>query len=103
MPGEAPPVCGKSLGEVLDKMVAAAKLPELKARALQWHMANLEYGCATPLANVSLSWWDQDDSQAMDGDHAVVRDGFSKLLDGLATYTEVLTQVRDHVACARDL
>ena len=28
-------------------------------RAIHWHLANLEYGCATALHNVSLSWWDQ--------------------------------------------
>ena len=30
-----------------------------QARAVQWHLANLEYGCAASLGNVSLAWWDQ--------------------------------------------
>ena len=30
-----------------------------EARTLHWHLANLEYGCAASLGNVSLCWWDQ--------------------------------------------
>ena len=59
MPGEAPPVCGKSLGEVMDSLVERAKVCPDEARAIHWHLANLEYGCATALHNVSRSWWDQ--------------------------------------------
>ena len=69
MPGEPPPVCGKSLGEVLDRLVEKTKLPAEEARAIHWHLANLEYGCATALGNVSLSWWDQDDGNDYSGDH----------------------------------
>jgi len=92
MPGVAPPVCGKSLGEVLDKLVERAKLPDSDARAIHWHIANLEYGCATALDNVSLSWWDQDDGHDFSGEHAVVSNGFDRMVHGLATYLEVLTE-----------
>ena len=61
-------------------------------RALHWHMANLEYGCAASLQRVSLAWWDQDDAQEMLGDHLVLKDGFNTLIDGLAAYSEVLTE-----------
>ena len=65
-----------------------ARLPPQQARALQWHLANLEYGCATPLSNVSLAWWDQDDSAGMEGDHAIVVGGYAKLVDALAQHTQ---------------
>ena len=34
MPGTAPPVCGQSLGEVLDTLIEKAKLPADEARAI---------------------------------------------------------------------
>ena len=63
-----------------------------QARAVQWHLANLEYGCAASLGNVSLAWWDQDDEHTLTGDHAVVSDGFGRVVEGLAAYSEVLLQ-----------
>ena len=73
MPGGAPPICGQSLGEVMDQLVKKAKLTEAESRTIHWHLANLEYGCATDLHNVSLSWWDQDDSHEIVGEHVLVR------------------------------
>ena len=83
---------GKSLGEVVEGLVKKRQLPAAQARALHWHLANLEYGCATALSNVSLAWWDQDDSAGMEGDHAVVQGGYSKLVDALAEHSSVLLQ-----------
>ena len=80
MPGEAPPICGKSLGEVMDQLVEKAKLPAEEARAIHWHLANLEYGCATSLHNVSLSWWDQDDGNDFSGSHVVIANGFDRMV-----------------------
>ena len=92
MPGTAPPVCGQSLGEVLDLLIEKAKLPADEARAIHWHLANLEYGCATALHNVSLSWWDQDDANDIVGEHVVVTNGYDRMVTGLANYLEVLTE-----------
>ena len=42
---------------------------------------------------VSLAWWDQDDSAGMEGDHAVVvGGGYGKLVAALAAQTSVLLQ-----------
>ena len=92
MPGAPPPVCGKSLGEVMDQLLEKAKLPVEEARAIHWHLANLEYGCATGLHNVSLSWWDQDDGNDFGGDHVVIQNGFDKMVKGLSNYLEVLLE-----------
>ena len=64
--------------------MGASKFGGATARAVQWHVANLEYGCATALRNVSLQWWDQDDQHGMAGDHVVITSGYDKLIDGLA-------------------
>ncbi|KAL1511617.1 hypothetical protein AB1Y20_006410 [Prymnesium parvum] len=89
---DLPPVCGKSLHEVLVKMLARLKLSPVERRAMHWHLANLEYGCASSLDKVSLSWWDQDDAFGIEGDHVVITDGYQKLIDGLARYSEVLLE-----------
>nr|CAD7423366.1 unnamed protein product [Timema monikensis] len=44
---------------------------------LDWHFANLEYANATPLTNLSLQNWDQDDDFEFTGSHLVVRNGYS--------------------------
>jgi len=44
---------------------------------IDWHFANLEFANATPLNNLSLKHWDQDDGFAFTGPHLTVRNGYS--------------------------
>ncbi|GFS22769.1 lysine-specific histone demethylase 1A [Elysia marginata] len=44
---------------------------------LDWHFANLEFANATPLSNLSLKHWDQDDDYEFSGSHLTVRNGYS--------------------------
>ncbi|XP_050348830.1 lysine-specific histone demethylase 1A [Nymphalis io] len=44
---------------------------------LDWHFANLEFANATPLGNLSLKHWDQDDDFEFTGNHLTVRNGYS--------------------------
>ena len=44
---------------------------------VDWHFANLEFANATPLNNLSLKHWDQDDGFAFTGSHLTVRNGYS--------------------------
>lgn len=46
---------------------------------LDWHFANLEFANATPLGNLSLKHWDQDDDFEFSGSHLTVRNGYSCL------------------------
>lgn len=56
-------------------------------QVLDWHFANLEFANATPLSNLSLKHWDQDDDFEFTGSHLTVRNGYScvpvALADGL--------------------
>ncbi|XP_035207347.1 lysine-specific histone demethylase 1A-like [Stegodyphus dumicola] len=56
-------------------------------QVLDWHFANLEFANATPLNNLSLMHWDQDDDFEFTGSHMTVRNGYScvpvALADGL--------------------
>ena len=36
-------------------------------KVIDWHFANLEFANATPLSNLSLKHWDQDDGFAFTG------------------------------------
>lgn len=67
-----------------------AKLKELEAnppsdvylssndrQILDWHFANLEFANATPLQNLSLKHWDQDDDFEFIGSHTTVKNGYS--------------------------
>jgi lysine-specific histone demethylase 1 len=38
-------------------------------QVLDWHFANLEFANATPLNNLSLKHWDQDDDFEFSGSH----------------------------------
>lgn len=44
---------------------------------LDWHFANLEFANATPLQNLSLKHWDQDDDFEFIGSHSTVKNGYS--------------------------
>lgn len=44
---------------------------------LDWHFANLEFANATPLQNLSLKHWDQDDDFEFIGSHTTVKNGYS--------------------------
>eukprot|EP00878_Enallax_costatus_P019801 GHUV01020904.1.p1 GENE.GHUV01020904.1~~GHUV01020904.1.p1 ORF type:complete len:1234 (+),score=527.47 GHUV01020904.1:96-3797(+) len=52
---------------------------------LDWHWANLEYGCSASLDKVSLPNWNQDEEWGgFGGPHAMVVGGFDQALHGLA-------------------
>jgi len=58
-------------------------------RALQWHLANLEFACAASLGNVSAAEWDQDDAFDYEGDHVLLPEGgYQGLLHRLADGVE---------------
>ncbi|CAF0754511.1 unnamed protein product [Brachionus calyciflorus] len=48
-------------------------------QVLDWHFANLEFANATPLNQLSLKHWDQDDEFEFSGPHMTVRNGYSCL------------------------
>lgn len=55
-----------------------------KMAVLNWHMANMEYACATALGNVSNTHFDQDDEYAFQGPHYLLPNGFQSLAHALA-------------------
>ncbi|KAH9322201.1 hypothetical protein KI387_016840 [Taxus chinensis] len=60
-------------------------LRELERRVMDWHFANLEYGCAAELRRVSLPYWNQDDAYGgFGGAHCMIKGGYSTVMEALA-------------------
>lgn len=76
-----------TLGDVMeegfrqyDGMIA---LTPKELRMLNWHSANLEYGFAASLGDLSLSNFDQDGGNEFEGPHSEIIGGYSQLPRGL--------------------
>ncbi|XP_078448377.1 LSD1-like 3 [Wolffia australiana] len=67
-----------------DEDGAADVLNPLERRVMNWHFANLEYGCAALLKNVSLPHWNQDDVYGgFGGAHCMIKGGYSSVVETL--------------------
>lgn len=59
-------------------------LSPLERRVMDWHFANLEYGCAALLKEVSLPNWNQDDVYGgFGGAHCMIKGGYSTVVESL--------------------
>ncbi|XP_076358730.1 lysine-specific histone demethylase 1A-like isoform X2 [Tachypleus tridentatus] len=71
----------KEIGDKLQELEASPPsdvyLSSRDRQVLDWHFANLEFANATPLNNLSLKHWDQDDDFEFTGSHLTVRNGYS--------------------------
>lgn len=63
--------------ELLNNPPADVYLSAHDRQILDWHFANLEFANATPLKNLSLKHWDQDDDFEFIGNHTTVKNGYS--------------------------
>lgn len=81
-----PEGCGTSLGKTLEYIISKQDPPltPMERRVLDWHFANLEYGCASDLAHVSLNEWDQDDQYEFHGDHCMLPTGYGSVAKAMA-------------------
>lgn len=60
-------------------------LSPVERRIMDWHFANLEYGCAALLKEVSLPHWNQDDVYGgFGGAHCMIKGGYSAVVESLA-------------------
>ena len=56
---------------------------------LDWHFANLEFANATPLQELSLKHWDQDDDFEFIGHHTTVLNGYSSVPIALSRQLDI--------------
>nr|XP_024401008.1 lysine-specific histone demethylase 1 homolog 3-like isoform X3 [Physcomitrium patens] len=60
-------------------------LSQMERRIMDWHFANLEYGCAAELKEVSLPYWNQDDVYGgFGGPHCMIKGGYSQAMEALS-------------------
>jgi lysine-specific histone demethylase 1 len=78
-----------SLGDAIAQLIAQRNVSDTEKRILHWHIANLEYACATDLARVSLHHWDQDDKYEWAGDHCLLREGYCSIAKELTRDLDV--------------
>lgn len=67
----------QKMRELLANPPADVYLSATDRQILDWHFANLEFANATPLKNLSLKHWDQDDDFEFIGNHTTVKNGYS--------------------------
>ncbi len=66
------------------------RLTDEERRLLDWHWANLEYGCSARLSQVSLAHWNQDEAWGgFGGPHCMVKGGYSGLMEPLAASLDI--------------
>ncbi|KAL5780617.1 hypothetical protein ACOSQ2_011354 [Xanthoceras sorbifolium] len=72
-------------GRILHKNCSKEEiLSPLERRVMDWHFANLEYGCAALLKEVSLPFWNQDDLYGgFGGAHCMIKGGYSTVVESL--------------------
>ncbi|XP_068639643.1 lysine-specific histone demethylase 1 homolog 3-like [Aristolochia californica] len=59
-------------------------LSPIERRVMDWHLANLEYGCAALLKEVSLPYWNQDDVYGgFGGAHCMIKGGYGAVVESL--------------------
>jgi hypothetical protein len=71
---------------VLDPLPAhMLSYSSLRRSLLRWHVANLEYGCAKSVQDVSLQQWDQDDPHNShdQGGHDFMPYGYDTFVRGM--------------------
>jgi hypothetical protein len=79
-------------GIAVTRAALGVRMSPLEQKLVDWHSANLEYGCATALKNLSLVYWDQDDAMAWEGDHALIKPGFGNFIEQLVQGVDVRLQ-----------
>eukprot|EP00794_Sanderia_malayensis_P000331 gene331-963_t len=74
----------KKLEELEENPPSDVYLSLRDRQILDWHFANLEFANATPLSQLSLKHWDQDDDFEFTGSHMTVSNGYSCVPGALA-------------------
>ncbi|KAG7358789.1 amine oxidase [Nitzschia inconspicua] len=77
-----------------------AKLTEEEHRMLLWNIKNVEYAIGANLNMMSTKYWDVDDRHAFDGDHVLLRTGYSTIIDHM--FSNLRSMGQDKFECFLD-
>lgn len=76
---EQVPSLGKMFDHYLKQHLKHNHLNSDQLELIHWHLANIEFSSSALLENLSLYHWDQDDPNAFDGTHSMVKGGYLQL------------------------
>ncbi|KAF9273055.1 hypothetical protein BGZ68_001874 [Mortierella alpina] len=82
-PGRVKTVVLPTLGHCMDFFIEShpefTSWTDRELDLIHWHYANLEFANATPLDQLSLRHWDQDDDYEFSGPHSMVKEGYGQV------------------------
>lgn len=78
-----------SVDRAVGKVVASQLFQEFlqlsddERRMLLWNLKNVEYALGANLSDLSMKFWDIDERHAFDGDHVILRQGYTAVIEHL--------------------
>jgi len=63
------------------KLAQFARSMPAERRMLLWNLKNVEYALGANLSDLSMRYWDIDERHAFQGDHVILRQGYSAIID----------------------
>lgn len=81
------------------KLSEFSRLSEEERRMLFWNLKNVEYALGANVADLSMKFWDIDERHAFEGDHVILKQGYSVVVDHLL---RDLTKRGDRFKCILD-
>ena len=78
-----------SVDEAIGKIVANGRLTEFASLSeeergmLYWNLKNIEYALGANVSDLSMKFWDIDERHAFGGDHVILKQGYSCIVDHL--------------------
>ena len=70
---------GKAIA--MHKLSEFARLSEEERFMLLWNLKNVEYALGANVSDLSMRFWDIDERHAFEGDHVILRQGYSTVVD----------------------
>jgi monoamine oxidase len=77
----------QAIGRAIEKHKSAefALLSDEERRMLFWNLKNVEYALGANVADLSMKFWDIDERHAFEGDHVILKQGYSTVVEHLAS------------------
>ncbi|KAL7579555.1 hypothetical protein ACA910_007926 [Epithemia clementina (nom. ined.)] len=76
-----------SVDEAMGKVIASGRLDDMAAlsederRMLFWNTKNIEYALGANISDLSMKYWDIDERHAFEGDHVILKQGYSCVVE----------------------
>lgn len=75
-----------SIDHAIGKVIAKnsqkkfSKLSKIEKNLLLWNVLNINYALGANISALSMRYWDSDDSHAFEGDHVLLKEGYSQII-----------------------